>query len=474
MLTTLLSAGTLLLLYALLYLYRKRGDAAKDMVTGLPSRDFLDLYLQQCVARASRHPEYGFAVLLIEIHGFEETRRRLGRFAAEEVLADFAERVIQCIRPTDVITRLNDDDFAVVLDEVSRVTDATRVAVRVNESLTEAMTIAAQSAPVRLSVGVTVSLPGAVRDAGAMLVEAEAALERARALRRPYVVFDQELDARSQEDLSLESRLLKSLDRNELRMGYSPLVASDTGELVGFSALLQWQQPDGLVSARNFIHIAESSREILRIGAWAVTDACNALAVFSEIAGRPLLVTVNVSELELSRGDVAGVVERALVNHRHLAPHLRIEIPVSALTTVGPAIEATVKRLRAFGVGVHLDQLAAGAIPLRRALELDVEGARINLAAFDRDGADLHRGLSRLLTACRTFAKEIVVEAIETDDAASMVAALEPPVMAQGFIFGPVRTFDGAADLAPTRQRLLGAGAAPPMSLPAQHQREPG
>jgi diguanylate cyclase (GGDEF)-like protein len=473
MLTSILAAGVLLLSYALLYLYRKRGSGAQDMVTGLPSRDFFDLYLQQCVARASRHSEYGFAVLLIELRGFDETRRRLGRFAAEEVLADFAERVSWCIRPTDVIARLSDDNFAVVLDEVARVTDATRVAVRVQESLTEAMTLAARSAPVRLSVGVTVSLPGAVRDAGVMLVEAESALERARSLDRPYVVFDPQLDERSLEDLSLEGRLLKSLDRNELRMGYLPLVASDTGQLVGFSGLLQWQQPNGLVTARNFIHIAESSREILRIGAWAVTEACNALAVFSELAGRPMLVTVNVGELELSRGDVAGVVERALANHRHLAPFLRIEIPASALTTLGSAVEATVSRLRAFGVGVHLDQVAAGGIPLRRALELGVEGVRINLHAFGGDSS-LHRGLSPLLAACRTFAGEIVVEGIENDATASMIAATQPPVIAQGFYFGAPRSLDAAAELAPTRDRLLGVhAAAVPVVLPAQHEREP-
>jgi len=475
MLTSALAVGTLLLLYAVLYLYRRRGDAVQDMVTGLPSRDVFDLYLRQCVARASRHPDYGFAVLLLEIRGFDETRRRLGRFGAEEILADFAERVIACVRPTDVVARFADDDFAVVLDEVSEVTDATRVAVRVHESLTEAMTIAGQSAPVRLRVGVSVSLPGAIRDTGAMLVEAESALERARTLERPYVVFDQELDARSVENLSLESRLLKSLDRDELRMGYSPLIASDTGQLVGFSALLQWQQPDGgLVTARNFIHIAESSREILRIGAWAVTEACNTLAVLSEIAGRPMLTTVNVGELELSRGDVAGVVERALVNHQHLAPYLRIEIPASVLLTLGPTVEATVNRLRAFGVGVHLDQVAGSGIPLRRALQLDVEGVRINLVSFGETRSDLRRRLPQLLAACRTFAREIVVEGIETGDEAALVAALDPPVIAHGFYFGPLRSFDDAAELASARAPRLRVVSVTPPSLPAKNQSDAG
>jgi diguanylate cyclase (GGDEF)-like protein len=416
-------------------------------------------------ARAARHPDYGFAVVLVEIRGLDQARKRLGRFGAEELLADFAERVIWCIRPSDVITRLGDDDFAIVLDDVNQVTNATRVAVRVHDSMTEAMTLAAQVVPLKLSIGVSISLPGEVRDSAAMLSEAESALERARALERPYVVFDPEHDRRSVEDLSLETGLMKSLDRDELRMAYSPLVASDTGQLVGFSALLQWEQPGrGITTARNFIQIAESSREILRIGAWAVTEACATLAIVAETVGRPMIVSVNVGEVELSRGDVAGVVERALANHQHLAAYLRIEVPASALTNIGPALESTISRLHAFGVGVHLDHIVGNNIPLRRALHLDVEGVRVNLASFDSAESDVNT-LTRMLAACRTFAREVVVEGIESPETATVVASLDPPVMAQGFYFGKLRNFDEAVALAPTRQRLLPA-------LPAKEQRD--
>jgi EAL domain-containing protein (putative c-di-GMP-specific phosphodiesterase class I) len=242
-------------------------------------------------------------------------------------------------------------------------------------------------------------------------------------------------------------------------MGYSPLVASDTGQLVGFSALLQWEQPGrGITTARNFIQIAESSREILRIGAWAVTEACATLAIIAETVGRPMIVSVNVGEMELARGDVAGVIERALANHQHLAAYLRVEVPASALVNLGPALEATVARLRAFGVGVHLDHIVGNNIPLRRALHLDVDGVRVNLAAIDASiEPNLDTSLTRLITACRAFAREVVVEGIETPETAALVASLDPAVMAQGFYFGKLRNFDEAVALAPTRQRLLPA-----------------
>jgi diguanylate cyclase (GGDEF)-like protein len=195
MLTTALAIGSLLLLYSVLYLYRRRGEAMQDMITGLPSRDFFERYLQQCAARTARRPEYGFAVLLLDIRGFPEMRRHLGRFTAEEVLADFAERVFWCIRPADVLTRLEGENFAIVLEDTVHVGDATAVAMRVQRSMTEAVTLAARQVAVDVNVGVTLSKPGTVQNARALIQEAETALARAIETGRPYVVHGDALPA---------------------------------------------------------------------------------------------------------------------------------------------------------------------------------------------------------------------------------------------------------------------------------------
>jgi diguanylate cyclase (GGDEF)-like protein len=449
MLTAALAVGTVVLLYAVLYLYRKRGDALQDMVTGLPSRDFFERYLQQCVARNMRHKELGFGVMLLDIRGFDELRRDLGRFAAEEILADFAERVTWCIRPSDVITRLNDDNFAIVLEDVRRVTDATRVAMRVQQSMTEAVTLAARAVTVRVNVGVTITQPGIVQEAPALIAEAETALDRAIQSGRPYVVFDPGLDARSLAELSLESELMTSLDAGQLRIAYSPLITSDKHELVGFTALMQWQHPHlGLLTAKNFIHLAENTREIVRMGEWALKEACAALIRLSEEGDHPLVVTVNVSETELLRGDVATLIETAFAEQPMLARLLRLEIPASVLSHLGPTIEATVNRLHRLGVGIHLDHLTATSIPLPRTMRLDVQGVRLSLGMYEPTDPEAPKSILKLLSACRAFAREIVVESVETAGGFTFVTALDPPVWTQGFFIAGLLSPDEIIALA--------------------------
>lgn len=442
MLTTSLITGVLLLLYAVLYLYRRRGDATQDMITGLPSRDYFERFLQHCAARAARRNQYGFGVLLLEIRGFAAIRKSHGRFAAEEILADFAYRVFWAIRPTDVLTRLEEDNFAILLEDVRRITDATRVAMRVHTSMTEAMTLASRGVAVAVSVGVTISKPGETVEPRAVIAEAQLALERARESGRPYVVYDAVLDAQSIADAQFEVELMSALDAGQLRLGYQPIIDSGSGALAGFSTVLEWEHPErGRVPARQFLYLAENGREILKIGAWALAQATRAAVAINGVSDRPLLVSVNVGATELQHGDIAGVLETALSADRAVASTMRIEVPAAVFADVDSKLEGLVERLRSLGVGVHVDQAEATSIPLWRTALLHSTGVRLNLSTIEnKDPA----ALLRLIAACRPLVSEILIEGIENAAEYRMMRALEPPVLLQGYFVGRPMGLDEA------------------------------
>lgn len=448
MLTTALSAGVLVLLYCVLYLYRKRDESRQDMITGLPSRDYFERYLQNCVARAARRQSYLFGVLLLDIRGFAALRRSLGRFAAEEILADFAERVFWAIRPTDVLSRLEDDNFAIILDDVRRVTDITRVAMRVHQSMTEAVTLSSRQVKVEIGIGVTMNRPGVRVEAPELIAQAETALRRATEAGRAYVVFDEKLDETSRAELKLESELSLAVEGGQFSLAFQPLVASDTRRLLGFTAFVQWMHPTrGLLRAGDWIALAESSRQMVKIGQWVAGAAVQALRQLTDAAGRPLLLTFNVAASEIERPEVAEIFETALANDPELGPMLRIELPSAVFADPTPALTAAAEKLRALGVGIHLDHAAEGTVALWRSLKLGVRGVRINLAEIDAtDSATL----GHLLATSRQIAQEVVVEGIESFEDDSVVRHLTPPVLAQGYQIARPMPFDQAMDLART------------------------
>jgi diguanylate cyclase (GGDEF)-like protein len=444
-LVTALVIGVLVLLYGLLYLYRRRGDAMQDMITGLPSREYFERYLQNCCTRATRNQSYRFGVLLIDIEGFPELRKQLGRFSAEEILADFAQRLYGVLRPSDVLCRLEGDKFAVLLEDVRGSVDVPRVALRMHNSMKDIVTLASIEIDVVVRIGVTISHTGENVDALAMITQAQAALERAVETDKPYAVFDEQIESHAATNLQLEADLSEAIANHELELRFQPFVDSRTRGLYGFTALVRWAHPTrGLLQAREFIEIAETSRQILQIGEWVIAEAVRALQTIAEAAGQPLIMTVNVGALEMEKGGIADHLAAAIGDRASIAKQLRIEVPADALLKPIPSVDTTAERLNAMGIGLHIDRAGTTSVPLYRAIRLGVRGARVDLGSLH--GVDAAT-LGRILSACRSIATEIVVEGVETPEAESLVRSLDPPVWAQGFQIAKPVTLDEAVAL---------------------------
>jgi diguanylate cyclase (GGDEF)-like protein len=204
---SILAVSLLLALFGMLVLWRRRGEALKDLVTGLPSRDFFVRYLEQSTARAARHRTDGMAVLLLDVRRFREHQRTLGRLATDELLADLAERVYRCVRPGDLMARYDDEAFAIVLDEVPSIGLVTEVAERVQSCLSEAITLSGRRVSVATYIGGAFVPAGVTRTAADLITDAESALEQSKESGRPYVVLDL-----TQDGASIEAHDLPAVD----------------------------------------------------------------------------------------------------------------------------------------------------------------------------------------------------------------------------------------------------------------------
>jgi diguanylate cyclase (GGDEF)-like protein len=163
------------------------------MLTGLPNRDFLERFMETCLARSARRSEHAFGLMLFTINDVDTHRRALGRFGLEEVLADVAERLYWAIRPYDVMARLDGDVFAMLIDEVRSVTDVARVATRIQRSLDRAVSLAGSQIEVTASIGITISRPNVTVQE--LLTEADAARERCAEQQADFIVFGEETHA---------------------------------------------------------------------------------------------------------------------------------------------------------------------------------------------------------------------------------------------------------------------------------------
>ncbi|BBH69061.1 hypothetical protein ACTI_57460 [Actinoplanes sp. OR16] len=161
---------------------RLRTAALRDHLTGLPNRLLLEDRLTQAGLRATRDPDYRFAVLLLDLNGFKAVNDTLGHAAGDQLLIKVAGRLTRLLRRTDTVARLGGDEFVVLIGGVNGTDGHETVRKAIQTTLAEPFTIDGKEVTVGVSIGVAVSADGAT-DPDRLLREADAAMYREKSRR---------------------------------------------------------------------------------------------------------------------------------------------------------------------------------------------------------------------------------------------------------------------------------------------------
>ena len=186
--------------------------ALHDPLSGLPNRAlFLDR-LERALLRTSRRAR-PVAVLFLDLDDFKVVNDSLGHDAGDQLLTMVAERLSQCIRPSDTVARLGGDEFTVLLDDVEDSAEALEAADRVGVALREPFTLEGREIVVRCSIGVALSSDAHDRPEG-LLRNADMAMYRAkRDGKAGSAIFDHGMESRALERLEVETELRQALQR---------------------------------------------------------------------------------------------------------------------------------------------------------------------------------------------------------------------------------------------------------------------
>jgi diguanylate cyclase (GGDEF)-like protein len=153
-------------------------QAFHDSLTDLPNRSLFADRVSHALAR-TRRGNRAIAVLLLDLDGFKEINDNFGHEAGDKVLIAVAQRLRACLRPGDTIARLGGDEFTILLEDIASVSEATRVAERIESSLRTPFVVEGHETRVTTSIGIALNEPGH-GDLSSLLRNADAAMYRAK------------------------------------------------------------------------------------------------------------------------------------------------------------------------------------------------------------------------------------------------------------------------------------------------------
>jgi diguanylate cyclase (GGDEF)-like protein/PAS domain S-box-containing protein len=332
--------------------------ADHDVLTGLPNRRLFEDRVTQALVFSVRNRKLT-AVMFVDLDRFKHINDTLGHATGDAMLKEVARRLQDQLREGDTICRLGGDEFVILLPEIRRSSDAAHVAQKIIESVAQPVTLEERDLHITCSIGITV-FPDDGRDTETLIRNADAAMYHAKEVGRAnYQFFTEQMNVAAMRRLALENDLRRSVQNGELRLSWQPVIDLRTGAVAAHEALLRWQHPArGLVAPGEFIQLAEDTGLILRIGEWALREACRwARAQGGE---SPLPVAVNLSARQFGDQKLVEMVSQAL-REAELPPHLlELEIGEPAIMQYPDVTVPALRKLKDLGVTLAIDDFGTG------------------------------------------------------------------------------------------------------------------
>ena len=301
-----------------------------DTLTGLPNRSLLSERLARAVVKARRN-QHRLALLFLDLDHFKVLNDSLGHATGDRILKATATRLLGVVGTTDTVARLGGDEFTILMEDVTDVASAAAMAQAVIAAFQTAV-LRESDNDVVISPSIGIALyPDHAQVPVDLLKHADAAMYRAKDRgRNTFQFYDQTMDQEIRLRASMTAALRRALDRGELHLEFQPRQCLADGRIVGVEALLRWTSEEfGNVPPTTFIPLAEETGLILSLGEWVLREACRSLSHWRSQGATTQSMAVNVSMLQLLRGDLPAAVTRVLAETGIDASSLELEITES-------------------------------------------------------------------------------------------------------------------------------------------------
>ncbi len=426
---------------------RKRSEARIhelayfDALTNLPNRVTLRERLQRTLAPGER--KGGSALLFVDLDHFKVLNDTKGHHVGDLLLCEVAKRICDGLAVEDFVARLGGDEFVILLSGLSEDVNEAEAQVRakgedVLSAIDQPFWFGEDMFQTTASIGV-VLLSDSDNDADEVLKHADLALYKAKTAGRGILrFFETKMQIEATDRLVFTSELRKAHKEGGLLLHYQPLV-TESGRCIGAECLLRWNHPTrGLISAGEFITLAERSGFMGSIDTWVLKAACATLKVWeNNPLTRDLQLSVNVSARELGRIDFVEVVESALAESGARPDRLTLELTEHVMLDDFEAVNAVMQSLQALGLHFALDDFGTGYSSLSYLKRLPIDTLKIDrsfVRDIERNESD-REIVQTILNIARSLKISVVAEGVETEMQAVLLRQLGCHTF-QGYLFG--------------------------------------
>ncbi|MCK5855584.1 MAG: diguanylate cyclase, partial [Sulfurovaceae bacterium] len=269
--------------------------ATHDPLTNLPNRALIFEHLDHAITSARRTERKG-ALLFIDIDGFKDINDNYSHQTGDLLLQDFALRLSQTTRESDVFGRLSGDEFLLILENITSVDDVLNIIEKIKKQLSTPFFING------LSLEITVSIGGAFfpengDNADKLIHAADQAMYNVKKNGKDgFTFYAKEFSIISDEYFFIQHTLKKAIKEDNFSIVYQPQFSLHDNSLTSVEVLLRCNSSDVKdIPVSRLISIAEESNIIHNISRLVMEKCCKQIEQWKDLDIAPLKMAVNLS-----------------------------------------------------------------------------------------------------------------------------------------------------------------------------------
>jgi len=429
----------------------------QDSTTRLPNRLSLLEYFQQILAQLVSLGEQDgnwkhngmIPVLCIGIDRFSRINDILDYEAGDLLLKAIGERLKNSLHPENIVTHLNGDQFAILLQPILDKKQLQNTLEKLQQIISEPFVLIDREVFITVSTGISF-YPQDGREIQQLLRAAKQAMNEVKEQGgNHYSFYTPSSDHDLSERIDLEVALRYALEREEFQIYYQPQVSLKTGKIVGAEALLRWKHPQqGMISPMKFIPIAEETGLIEPIGEWVLYQACKHSKTWRSQGLGNLRVSVNLSGRQFRTPNLRQKLVQVLMATGCEPDYLELELTESLLIRDAELSIQQLQALKALGVKIAIDDFGTGYSSLKYLQKFPFDVLKID-QCFVRN---LHNNkinaaiTQSLISMAHLLNLKVIAEGVETQEELELLKDFKCNEI-QGYLFSPPLSLEGFVNL---------------------------
>jgi diguanylate cyclase (GGDEF)-like protein/PAS domain S-box-containing protein len=390
-------------------------QAQHDVLTGLPNRVLYMDRLNHAIDKATRTGDK-LAVLFLDLDRFKQINDSLGHEVGDKIVTLLGERLFKILRTEDTIARFGGDEFTVLLEDITQISDVSEIASKIIQALDEPFNIDNHQMHLTLSAGISI-YPDDGDSAEILIRNADTAMYRAKDEgRNAYTFYSREMTENTLFNMTMAKNIRNALNVKEFEVYYQPQIDAVTQKLIGMEALLRWQTINGFISPAVFIPIAEDAGLIDKIGEFVFTEATSQMVKWYGEGYKPGRVAINLSTIELQKESFVETVIQRLADVQCKSDWIELEITEGYTMKHANTAIQMLQKLKDLGIHLSIDDFGTGYSSLSYLQKLPIHKLKID-QSFVRDIPNNINGeaiVKSIIFLAKTMKFDVIAEGVET------------------------------------------------------------